>query len=68
LADEDHAVAERYGAWQQKSMYGRKYFGAARITFVIGKDGQIRHVFEKVKPEGHDQQVIDWIRENAAGG
>ena len=64
LADADHAVAEKYGAWQQKSMYGRKYMGAARITFVIGKNGKVRHVFEKVKPEGHDQEVLKWLKEN----
>jgi len=64
LADADHAVAEKYGTWQEKSMYGKKYFGATRTTFVIGKDGKVLHVFEKVKPEGHDQQVLDWIRQN----
>jgi peroxiredoxin Q/BCP len=63
LADADHAVAERYGVWQQKSMYGKKYWGVARTTFVIGKDGRVAHVFEKVKPEGHDREVLEWIRE-----
>ena len=66
LADADHSVAEMYGTWQEKSMYGKRYFGATRTTFVIGKDGKVLHVFEKVKPEGHDQQVLDWIRENEA--
>lgn len=65
LADEDHAVAEKYGCWQEKSMYGKKYWGAARNTFVIGKDGKVLHVFEKVKPAGHDQEVLAWIRGNA---
>lgn len=64
LADADHAVAEKYGTWQEKSMYGKKYFGAARTTFVIGKDGEVVHVFEKVKPEGHDQEVLRWLGEN----
>ena len=63
LADADHAVAEKYGVWVEKSMYGKKYWGAARSTFVIGKDGKIRHVFEKVKPEGHDQEVLAWLKE-----
>jgi thioredoxin-dependent peroxiredoxin len=63
LADADHAVAERYGVWQEKSMYGRKYFGAVRTTFVISKDGTIAEVFEKVKPAGHEQQVLQWLRE-----
>jgi len=62
LADADHAVAEAYGVWGEKSMYGKKYWGVARTTFVIGKDGRIAHVFEKVKPEGHDRQVLDWLR------
>ena len=64
LADEDHAVAEEYGVWGEKSMYGKKYMGVARTTFVIGKDGKIAHVFEKVKPEGHDQEVLAWVKEN----
>jgi len=62
LADADHAVAERYGVWQEKSMYGKKYWGAARTTFVINRDGTIAHVFEKVKPEGHDQEVLAWVK------
>jgi len=65
LADEDHSVCEKYGVWQEKSMYGRKYMGAMRVTFVIGKDGKVLHVFEKVKPAGHDVEVLEWIRENA---
>ncbi|MGH7192591.1 MAG: thioredoxin-dependent thiol peroxidase [Candidatus Saccharimonadales bacterium] len=65
LADADHAVAERYGVWQEKSMYGKKYFGTARTTFVIGTDGKVKHVFEKVKPEGHDREVLEWLKSNA---
>jgi peroxiredoxin Q/BCP len=64
LADADHAIAEKYGVWQEKSMYGKKYWGAARTTFVIGPDGKIEHVFEKVKPQGHDQEVLSWIKEH----
>ena len=64
LADADHAVSERYGVWQEKSMYGRKYWGAARTTFVIARGGAILHIFEKVKPAGHEQQVLDWVRAN----
>jgi len=64
LADADHAVCERYGVWQQKSMMGRKYMGVVRTTFVIDKTGSIAHVFENVKPQGHDQQVLDWIKVN----
>jgi len=62
LADEDHAVCENYGVWQEKSMYGKKYMGAARMTFIIGPDGKIEHVFEKVKPEGHDQEVLAYLK------
>jgi len=66
LADGDHAVTEKYGCWQEKSMYGKKYMGAARTTFVIGTDGKVRHVFEKVKAEGHDQEVLAWLKANPA--
>jgi peroxiredoxin Q/BCP len=58
LADEDHAVAEAYGVWVQKSMYGRKYMGNERTTFVIGPDGTIRDVFQSVKPAEHDELVL----------
>lgn len=61
LADGDHAIAEKYGVWQEKSMMGKKYMGVVRTTFVIGRDGKIAHVFEKVKPEGHEKQVLEWI-------
>ena len=58
LADEDHSVAESYGVWVQKSMYGRTYMGNERTTFVIGPDGTIRDVFRNVKPDGHDDLVL----------
>ena len=58
LADEDHAVAEAYGAWGEKSMYGRKYHGILRTTFVIGTDGKIEKVFQRVKPKGHAAEVL----------
>jgi len=64
LADADHSIAEKYGVWGEKNMYGKKYMGVLRTTFVIGKDGKIAHVFEKVKPEGHDQEVLNWLQEN----
>lgn len=62
LADEDHAVAEAYGAWGEKSMYGRKYHGILRTTFVIGTDGRIEKVFLKVKPKGHAAEVLAALR------
>lgn len=58
LADEDHAVAEAYGVWVEKSMYGKKFMGVERSTFVIGPDGRIRSVFRKVKPDGHAEAVL----------
>jgi thioredoxin-dependent peroxiredoxin len=58
LADEDHAVAERYGVWGEKSMYGRKYFGILRTTFIIDEKGRIARVFEKVTPKGHAAEVL----------
>lgn len=59
LADEDHKVAELYGVWVQKSMYGRKYMANERTTFVIGPDGTIKDAFRKVKPAEHDRLVLD---------
>jgi peroxiredoxin Q/BCP len=58
LADEDHAVAEAYGVWVEKSMYGRTYMGNERTTFVIDPDGVITDVFRKVKPAEHDELVL----------
>ncbi len=61
LADEDHSITEAFGCWQEKSMYGKKYWGAARTTFII-KEGKVTHVFEKVKPEGHDEEVLNYLK------
>jgi peroxiredoxin Q/BCP len=58
LADEDHAVAERYGMWVQKSMYGRTYWGMQRTTFVLDTDGKVAAVLYKVKPGEHDALVL----------
>jgi peroxiredoxin Q/BCP len=58
LADEHHEGAEAYGVWVEKSMYGRKYMGVERTTFVIRPDGVIREVFRKVKPGEHDALVL----------
>lgn len=63
LADEDHAVAEAYGAWGEKSMYGRKYFGVLRTTYIIDARGSITRVFEKVKPRGHAAEVLAALTE-----
>jgi peroxiredoxin Q/BCP len=58
LGDEDHSVAESYGVWVEKSMYGRTYMGNERTTFVIGPDGVVKDVFRKVKPAEHDELVL----------
>lgn len=61
LADTEHAVAEKYGVWKEKSMYGRKYMGVERTTFLIDGAGKLRQVFEKVKPAGHADAVAEAI-------
>ncbi len=58
LADAEHAVAEAYGTWVEKSMYGRKYWGNQRATFVIDPDGRIASVLPKVSPKTHDEEVL----------
>ena len=58
LADEDHQAAEAYGVWKEKSMYGKKYMGVERTTFIIGKDGKIAKIFPKVKVDGHAEEVM----------
>jgi peroxiredoxin Q/BCP len=59
LCDVEHKVAEAYGVWGEKSMYGKKYMGVDRTTFIIGKDGKIAKVFSKVKPAGHAAEVLE---------
>jgi len=59
LADTEHVIAEKYGVWKEKSMYGRKYMGVERTTFLIDAKGVLRQVFEKVKPAGHADAVAE---------
>ncbi len=66
LADEDHAVAERYGVWVEKSMYGKTYWGAERTTFVIDEQGVVTDVLRKVKPKEHDDRVLGTLAGSAA--
>jgi peroxiredoxin Q/BCP len=66
LADADHAVAEKYGTWVEKSMYGRKYMGVQRATFIIDPKGKIARVFPKVQPKKHDDLVLNALDELAA--
>jgi peroxiredoxin Q/BCP len=63
LADEDHAVAERYGVWVEKSMYGRTYMGNERTTFVLDTGGKVAAVLRKVKPAEHDDLVLEALAE-----
>lgn len=58
LADPKHKVAELYGTWVEKSMYGRRYMGVQRATFIIGADGKVARVFPRVQPKKHDDQVL----------
>ena len=61
LCDEDHSVAEKYGAWGEKNMYGRKYMGIIRTTVQIDKDGMIEQIYEKVKAKIHSKEILDII-------
>jgi peroxiredoxin Q/BCP len=62
LADADHAVAEKYGVWQEKSNYGRKYMGIARTTYLIGADGKVQQRWDSVKVKGHADAVMASIQ------
>ena len=62
LADVDHKAAEAYDVWKEKSMYGRKYMGVERSTFLIDKEGRIRKAYRKVKPAGHAEEVLAALR------
>src|ERR687889_796572 len=62
LADADHAVAERYGVWGEKSRYGRTYMGVSRSTFIIDAEGTVVHVIPKAAPKTHDDQVLKALR------
>ena len=66
LADPDHAVAEKFGAWREKNMYGKKTMGIQRSTFLIGPDGKVAKVWQRVQVDGHDDQVLEAL--NALAG
>ncbi len=59
LSDETRKVCKAYGVWQERSLYGRKFMGVARTTFVIDEKGTVKHIFPKVKVEGHTQEILD---------
>ena len=64
LSDDDGAVARQYGVWVEKNMYGKRYMGMARTTFLIRPDDKIGHVWTQVKPEGHATKVLEYVRKN----
>jgi len=64
LSDEDKEVCKAYDVWVKKNMYGKEYMGVARKTFIIGKDGKIEKIYEKVKPEGHNDEVLSYLKES----
>ncbi|MEH6593425.1 MAG: thioredoxin-dependent thiol peroxidase [Halioglobus sp.] len=63
LSDEDHAITEKYGCWDLKKFMGREFMGVLRTTFIIGKDGRLKHVMNKVKTKSHHDDVMDLIKE-----
>ncbi len=60
LSDTEKKMAEAFGVWVEKRMYGRTYMGIQRTTFIVGEDGTIEHIFEKVDTKNHYQQILDW--------
>jgi peroxiredoxin Q/BCP len=64
LSDEDHAVADKYGCWGMKKFMGREFMGLLRTTFVIGKDGKLKHIMAKVNTKTNHDDVMKWLREN----
>ena len=63
LSDEDHAIADKYGAWGPKKFMGREFDGVLRSTFIIGKDGRLKHIMEKVNTKTHHDEVLALIKE-----
>lgn len=63
LSDIDKKVVEKYGVWKEKSMYGKKYMGVERTTYIIGKDGKVKKVFQKVKVPNHHNEVMETLKE-----
>ena len=67
LADAEKKVANAFGVMKEKNMYGKKVMGVARTTFVIGPDGKIQHIFEKVKPDDHAEEVLEYLKGSGKG-
>lgn len=64
LSDPEHKIAEKYGVWDLKKFMGREFMGILRTTFIIGKDGKIKHVMSKVNTKTHHEDALEWIKEN----
>ena len=64
LSDEGHGIADKYGAWGPKKFMGKEYDGILRSTFIVGKDGKLKAIMDKVKTKSHHDDVIDWIKAN----
>lgn len=64
LSDEGHVIADKYGAWGPKKFMGREFDGILRSTFIVGKDGRLKHIMDKVKTKTHDDDVLVWIKDN----
>ena len=64
LSDEGHLIADKYGAWGPKKFMGREYDGILRSSFIVGKDGKLKHIMDKVKTKTHHDDVMDWIKGN----
>ena len=62
LSDENKKVCKKYGVWVEKTLYGKKYMGVVRTTFVINKQGKIAKIYNRVKPQGHNEEVLNFIR------
>ncbi len=64
LSDPEHKITEKYGVWGLKKFMGKEYMGVIRSTFIIGKDGKLKHIMDKVKTKTHHDDVLDFIKEN----
>ena len=64
LSDEGHQIADKYGVWGPKKFMGKEFDGIHRITFIIGKDGRLKHIMEKVKTKSHHDDVLAYVKEN----
>jgi peroxiredoxin Q/BCP len=67
LSDEDHRIAQAYGVWSEKNFYGKKLWGVARTTFLVGPDGRVERVWRRVKPDRHGKEVLQALRESVRG-